>query len=481
MNLAKSSILIFSARVCKAAIGFLAVTVFSRELGASPLGTYYPFLALLGIIGLPANLGIRQATKKRISEGNDKSAYLGTGLILKSAIVFAISGILWFSGTYINKFLGANLAQLVVITLIIDQLGRFSISILHGELRVGETAILEVIRPLSWLVVGYFLYLRGYGVYALVYGYLVGTILASMVGWWKVSVSIGRPTVEHARSLFDYARFSAISSVGGYFYSWTDVGILTLFVVWGIGVTRADIGAYENAWRLSLVTMLFGKSIATALFPQISRWDADDATDRIESAIPTALLPSLLLVIPAFVGTLILSKDLLRILFGPEFTVAWLALIVLAAGKIPQSLHTLLSRSLNAIDYPDLAAYAAISSALLNMIFNIVLIWQFGIVGAAIATVGSFMINTILHAHYLNQFLDIELPLREAIWSVVASAAMGIGVYGARLMIELNSIIQLLAIIVLGVIIYTVAILTYSPIRLEAQRTLRPLLTELVS
>jgi O-antigen/teichoic acid export membrane protein len=243
-----------------------------------------------------------------------------------------------------------------------------------------------------------------------------------------------------------------------------------MFVALDYGVARGDVGAYENAWRLSLVLMLVGRSISTTLFPQISQWDTENATEKIESAIPTALFPSLLIVIPGFVGTLILSEDLLRVLFGREFTVAAAALIILVAGKIPQSLHILLSQALNAIDRPDLAAIAATTSAVLNLVLNVVLIWQYSLVGAAIATTVSFTVNTLLHAYFLDQFLEIKIPLRQAGWSVIASVVMGLCVFVARSMVEPTGMVQLLGIILFGIMIYSPVLLIYEPVRTQTTR-----------
>jgi len=449
MNLAKASIKITLARILKSIFSFLAVVVFSRELGASPLGTYYPFLALLGILAIPADLGIRSATEKRISEGEDASSYLGTAIALKAPLLISISIIILLGGEYVNRYLGANLVIPLIATLFAREAGQFSLFVLRGELRAGETAIVEALRPVSWLIVGYVLYMQGFGVHGLVYGYLVGSLLMVVVGWWKVSTQISWPTLQHTRSLLNYGRFSVISAVGGYFYSWMDVAILTWFVVGGIASTRGAIGAYENAWRLTLVVILLSQSIATTLFPQFSRWDAENAMDRIEAIIPTALLPSLLLVIPAFVGTVILSKDLLRILFGTEFTVAWLALIILSGEKILQSVHVVLGKSLQAINRPDLAAYATAVSVLVNLGLNIVLIWHFGIVGAAIATTVSFAVNTYLHARYLSRFVEISIPVRESVWSVVASSVMGVCVYALQAIVNISTVIHLIAVILL--------------------------------
>ncbi|QCC60454.1 polysaccharide biosynthesis C-terminal domain-containing protein [Natrinema thermotolerans] len=476
MNLAQSSLKIFVAKIGAAILNFLAIIIFSRKLGAAPLGTYYPFIALVGILSIPTDFGISSATEKRISEGADKSKYLGTAIALKFPPLILISLLIHYSRRYVTQYLGADLTLALIVALFVRQTAQLSVTVLRGEMRVGETALVEILRPIGWISSGYVLYLQGYGVYSLVYGYLVGSTLMLIVGWWKVSTPISNPTLEHVDSLIDYGKFSVISSIGDYFYNWMDVAMLSVFVAVGTAVTRGEIGAYENAWRLSLVVMLLSQSIATALFPQVSHWNADGAVDQIESVIPTALLPAFLLVTPAFVGIAVLSRDLLKIMFGPEFTVAWFVLIILAGEKVFQAVHVVLGRSLQAIDRPDLAAYATAVSILVNLVLNVVLIWKFGIVGAAIATTLSFIVNTSLHAHYLTQFLNIDFPVQKALWSIVASAAMGICVYSVQIYIEINTIIELGSVICFGVLVYGSIVLVYSPIREIAQRLVSPMI-----
>lgn len=472
MNLAKSSIKIFAARLLGSITNFVAIILFSRELGASVLGSYYPFLALLGIFAIPADLGVRSATEKRISEGDDVSSYLTTAILLKLPPLTIIALVCWFFRDYINIYLGSELALLLILALISGEISRFSVTVLRGEMRVGETAIIEAIRPVCWLFIGYAFHEQA-GVYALVLGYLVGSVLMGVFGWTKVSISISFPSVEKARSLFEYGRYSVISSIGGYFYSWMDVAMLSAFVSLGIAGTRSGIGAYENAWRLTLLVMLLSESIATTLFPQFSRWDALDAADEIENLIPKAILPSIVLVIPAFFATIVLSKDILEILFGSEFTIAWLALIILSGEKILQSVHVVLGRSLQAIDRPDLAAYATIISAFTNLLLNVILIWHFGIVGAAVATTVSFGVNTFLHANYLSRFLSVQFPLRESAWATVCSLIMSLFVYLLNNQFSVETIGELLGIVIIGVLVYFSLLFLYAPVRTMAQGHLK--------
>lgn len=470
MDLKNATIKIFTARVFKSITSFVAIVVFSRELGADPLGVYYPFVALLGVALLPSDLGIASSVKKRLSENRQRKQFVGAALLMKLPLISVVAIIVLIASNHVNQFLGAELAIIFIIVLYIDGIGGLSMHVLHGELRVGEAAILEVIRPLSWLVFGYIFVMQGLRAEGLVYGYFIGSVLITIVGWWKVSVLPALPNKEHIYSLFDFAKYSAVSSIGGLFYSWMDVLVLTLFVTMGIRVARGDIGAYENAWRLSLIVMLAAKAIATVLFPQMSEWDTQGARNKIESTLPTAVFASLLLVIPGFVGIFILSNDLLRILFGSEFTVAGLALIILAGGKIPMAIHILFNNALNALDRPDLPAISAIISAGLNLIFNIIFIWQYGLAGAAIATVGSFVINTLIHTYYLNMFLDIRLPFRKIGWITISSIVMGIIIYYISNIVEINGLLSLAIVITTGVGVYTSMLLIPTKTRVELVR-----------
>jgi O-antigen/teichoic acid export membrane protein len=451
-------------------ISFLAVIVFSRELGAGPLGVYYPFIALLGLLSILANFGLRTATEKRISEGDDVEVFLGSAIILKSALLFlVVLAVLPFRG-YINQYIGEEAVALFILALLAKEMSELSLFVLRGELRTDETALVESVYPVCWLSIGIILYMNNFGVKSLIIAHICGLFIMGIIGWKKVSLSPQWPDVEHIKSILDYGKYSVISAVGGYFYSWLDVIILTLFVILNFGISRQDIGAYENAWRLTMITMFLSQSIATTIFPQFSQWDSEDTIEKVESVIPTVIFPALLPVIPGFVGILVLSEDILEILFGTEFTVAAAALIILAAEKILQSVHVVLGRSLQAINYPDLAAYATVVSICINLILNIILIWYLGIVGAAIATTVSFAANTLLHMRFLSRFIDIRFPISKISWSVISSIIMGVIIYQYKVSYNVSNIVHLLAIVVVGGIIYTLLLLLYTPIRISFKK-----------
>lgn len=467
MNIGRSSLKIFIANAIGAGANFLGVVIFSRELGASLLGTFFLFEAILGIVAIPANFGLRDAVEKRISEGSDQGAFLAAVVVTKLVPIALITGGVLLFRSSINQYLGADLAVLLVIVLLFREYAQLSLFVLRGELRVGETAVLKVSRQAGWLLVGALLVHFGYGVESLIYALLLGYGVVFLWGWQKVSIDFDWPTLDHVRSLFDYSRYSVVSSVGGYFYSWMDVALIGFFL------TQEHVGAYEISWRVTMIVMLFSRALATTIFPQVSRWDEGEAKEHIESLIPTALTYSMLLVVPAFFGTLVLAEEILLLVFEVNLDWAWLALIILMGEKILQSVHVVIGRSLQAINRPNLAAYATVVSVIVNLVLNIVLISQFGIVGAAVGTAVSFTVNTALHTYYLSQFLHLSIPSMKIGWILVSAIGMSILVSTVSIFISIQSLPRLIGLVVLGGFSYTGLMLIFQPLRVDFRQKVR--------
>lgn len=462
MNLARSSIKIFVAKIASTVIGILGITFFARELGAHQIGVFFLFQALLGMLSIPADFGIRDGLVKRLSEGRSPGGILSSAVLLKLIPLSLLIGGILLLHRPINGYLGAELAIFLAAALILQEFAQLAMAVLRGELRVGETALPFLLRRVIHVALGVVLILLGFGVFGLIYGLFAGLIILLIFGVYRSSITFGRPSLTHARSLADYSKYAVISSVDGYVYNWLDV------VVIGFFLTQSHVGAYEVAWRVTGVVMLFSTAIATAVFPQVSEWAAEDATDRIEDVITEALTPSLLLVIPGFFGTLLFAREILGLVFGQEYTIAWLVLILLMGDKIFQAIQVIVGQSLQAIDRPDLAARAALISLLMNLVLNFILVWQFGIIGAAVGTVAASLLNDFLHMFYLSRFISLRFPWREISWCILSSIGMTLILLLIESAIVIKTLSTLFGLIALGAVLYTGFVLLYPSIRTKA-------------
>jgi len=243
----------------------------------------------------------------------------------------------------------------------------------------------------------------------------------------------------------------------------------------GFFLTQSHVAVYEVAWRVTAVVILLSNAIAATIFPQVSQWHGEEAIERIEELLPKAIAPSLFLVIPAFFGTLLLSGDILGLIFGSEYAAGWLVLITLMGEKLLQAVHVILGRSLQAINQPGLAAKAGVVAMILNLILNLVLVWQYGIVGAAIATAVSFIVNSLLHARYLSRFVSIHIPYRQIAGSIAASIGMVIVILSVQSVVVIDTLPRLFAVVALGAAVYGAFAFAFRSLRTLIIDTIRQL------
>ena len=459
MNLTRSSFKLFVSKAGGALVVFVGITVFARELSAGQLGVFFLFQTLLYILTIPADLGIRGGVEKRLSEGLDSGGLLASAIVLKTALLAIVTGGIVLARGAINGYVGTDIAGLLIVALVLWEVAELYIYTVRGELRVGETALLEFGRQAVWIGLGAVLVFAGFGAYGIIYGLIGGAAVVSVWSYHRADTSVGRPSMGHARSLFDYSKYHFVSSIGGRVYEWMDVAVIGFFL------TTSFVGVYEVAWQVTLLVLMVSYAIATTIFPQISQWNADAETERIESIVSRAIGVSLALSIPAFVGAAVFAEEILTVVFGAEYAIAGGVLVLLMGEKVFQSANDVFWRSLNAIDQPRLAARATVITIAINLVLNVALVPTHGIVGAAVATTAAAVVNTLLHGIYLARFLEVRVPYRLVGLCIAGSALMGAVLAGVRSVVPVDSLPVLVAEIGLGVLFYAGFALVVPPVR----------------
>lgn len=461
MDIARSSIKIFTTEILVVLMSVLSLIYFARELGSANLGVFFLFQALLFFFSKPADLGLRFATEKRISEDSRPASFLTTGLLMKTILLLIVLLGLYLGRGHVTSYLGADLIGLLAIALVLQEMGGLMKNAISGELRVGKTAYLDFSYNLAKYGGGALLVYLGFGVLGLIVSLVAGLLIRFAFAFRERNTEFGTPGWEEMHSLIEYAKFTIIPSVGTQVYQWMDILIIGLFL------SHASVGAYEVAWRIAAPVLLLSQSISTVIFPQISSWESAGSKGAIERLFSRVMTPSLIFVFPSIFGTVVLSKEILTLVFGSEYQVAWLALIVIMSGKISGSLRKLTGRLLYGLNKPKFVTIASVVELTSNVVLNVVLVLQFGIVGAAIGTAVSVTIGTLIRSYYLSRLIDIRVPYDELGWCLVASIAMAALLYGGKAMVGINTIIQLGVFVVSGAILYGIFVLLYSPLRTQ--------------
>ena len=448
MNISQSSFRLFLSKSGNSVLYFAGLTYFARQLTPEQLGAFFLLMTLRGIFSIPADLGIGGALEKRMSEGLDPERTLGSALAFKIGTITLVSIGVLLAREPINEYMGADLAVLLVATIISREFGMFYIRVVRGELRAGETAVIEFVRRLVWIGTGVALAAAGFGARGLAVGVTIGSAAGFVLGYVKSDTAIGRPSLDLTRSLVAFSKYETINSVGGRVYQWMDVAII------GFLLTQQAVSAYELAWQVTLLVLLVSKSIEKAVFPQFSQWNANSETDRIEGALSKSIGVALFVSIPALVGASVYASEILGYIFGPEYTFAAGVLVVLMVEKLFQSFNDIVGGSIKGLDRPDLAAKATVIALGVNVILSPLFAIRFGLIGVAVGTAIAWFVGTVFRARYLSRFVSIGIPYRLLGWYTVSSLLMGGSLVVLQALFPVTSILLLVAEVGFGAVVY---------------------------
>jgi O-antigen/teichoic acid export membrane protein len=463
MSVARSSSKLFVASVLNAGIGFVAVAAFARELGPAGIGTFFLFQALFRVLESGIDLGLNTAIEKRLSEGAARGTVLGSGLVLKFVGFVGVAVLLLAFEGPVNDYVGAPVAGLVILAVGASQLATVATTTLRGELRVGETAVVFLVNQVVYVAVGAALVFGlGMGPLGLVYGVVVGSLAAFLWGLTRLDTRPSLPSAASVRSLLAYTKYNVVPALGVQAHNWTDVLVI------GLVLTQADVGAYEVAWRVAAVTLLFPSALGVSLLPQASALSARGDRERVGRLVGESLFPAVALVVPAAFGTFVFAEELLGLLFGPEYVVASVVLIVLVAGKVPEAVRIVVGRVLLGVDRPDLVARATLVATGLNLVLNVVLILQYGLVGAAVATTLAVTAGMLLRARYLRGVVDFEVPVGDLLRVTAVSAAMAAVLVTVRSVFAVTDVVGLVAVVLVGVVTFAAGVALVPSLRAQA-------------
>lgn len=461
MRIGQTSFVVFSLKILTSILGFASTIYFARILGPEVLGYYALVVTLSGWFTLGTDLGVGGALTKRISEGEEPDAYFTSGLIIASVLGIIISvGVFLFQDA-VNNYLGADLAEYLILIVLVQSIGSVLGSALEGNQLVHISGALSPLRTGVRSFVQILLVLVGYELVGMVVGYVVGAIAVVVVSLIYVSSGISRPRREHFESLWNFAKFSWLGGIRGRVFNEIDIVIL------GIFVAPELVGIYSVAWGISNFIGVFGSSIEQTTFPELSLADAQGERDEFAALFSDSIRYTGLIAIPGFFGALAIA-DRLLLIYGSKFTQGATVLVLLMLATLFWDYYNQFLVGLNTLNRPDIAFRINAVFVLLNVGLNTALVTLFGWVGAAVATAVSAGFGVILSFFLFSRLLSFELPVGELGRQIVAALlmyAVVVGVqWGVAQNIENNhNTIFVVGLAALGAGIYFAVLIAISP------------------
>ncbi|TFE01657.1 murein biosynthesis integral membrane protein MurJ [Jeotgalibacillus salarius] len=204
-------------------------------------------------------------------------------------------------------------------------------------------------------------------------------------------------------------------------------------------ITEGGVSALYYANTLNAFILgVFVVSIATVMYPSISKMAAGNDHVRFKESVISGLNGVGLFVIPATIGAFLFAEPIVVLLFGrgafdaEAVSMTSGAFFFYAAGLIGYGFREILSRAFYAMQDTKTPAVNAAIAVVINIILNFILSYFMGINGLALATSIAAFITTFLLYRQLRKHtgsLFTYEAVRSSVKILTASLIMGAVAY----------------------------------------------------
>jgi O-antigen/teichoic acid export membrane protein len=318
----------------------------------------------------------------------------------------------------------ASSMYVIILAIIPGVLSTIQGAVFIAHQRVEFVTYTTLVSTIVSLGTSWYLLARGYGIISLVvafvvvqflimicYFYFINRYIAAL--HWEFDFSSVWPLVQKIRT------FAALSILGGLF---SRPEIIILSIVY----SETQIGLYSAALKTVDLWHTALQMYMVNVFPVLSR--SYKLADRRHQIILEKSIKYLLAIsLPLSVGMAAAAEPIVNLLYGSGFELSVVALRLMVWNVPLFSLHSVLWRVLAARDQQGLVLRVRLIALFFRLTSGYLLISSWGVLGAAIVTTSSLLLNNVLLALYVKQD-GTRLNLVRVGWRF-ALAALVMGVW----------------------------------------------------
>ncbi|MGL5796320.1 MAG: flippase [Waterburya sp.] len=397
----------FGLKIASSGLAFVMSILFARFLGTVGLGTYSYATTWANLLGIPATLGTDQLIIREIAVYRSKYEWKLMGgllrwanlMVLASSIAFAIiAGIIVWNLKINSEPEIVWAVVLAMITIPIISLRSLRLGAMKGLHRIVLGQMPDsLFAPVIIIVLTsgcYWLFSDDFNVFWVLIIKIIATLITFFIGsiwlWRSLPAPIKqiKPEYKSKQWLFNALPFMFLGTVQ---LINSRIDIIMLGEIKDV----RSVGIYTVILGITELTVFIHHAANSVLGPTIATLYSEGKLKQLEKIIRKSIL--LVFSISLLIGiTMIVSGKYLLLIFGSEFIPGHMAMNILIVGQMFNALTGPVGLLLNMTGHQNYTAIAVAFSAVLNIILNFILIPQWGINGAAVATaISLFLINII--------------------------------------------------------------------------------------
>ncbi|MBI5459240.1 oligosaccharide flippase family protein [Methanobacterium sp.] len=391
----------------------LLLAILTKNMPLNEYGLWVQITTTTGLTTIFALLGLNISMLRYVSGEKNKDKIkecfysiffivIMSGLLVSSLIFLMsdqIANLLFDDNSNLVKILSAYILFITLNTLILN----FFI----GLQKIKTYGLLSFTKvSINIIIVSFFVVFLHYGIYGALIGSILSELILLIISLSQIIYNIGIifPRLNNIKEYLSLGLPIIPSTISDWVINSSDRYLIGII----IGITF--VGLYSPAYTLGNLLSMIYAPISSIILTSISKGHGEEEHSYVEGLIKNSIKYYLFIGIPVFFGLSTLSKPLLTILTTTEianysfFITPFTALTFLVVG-----LYNIIVNIIVLKKKTKIVGITWTGAAVINLILNLILIPIIGILGAAIATLISYVLAFFVVAYKSNEYVNIKI------------------------------------------------------------------------
>jgi len=462
-RIAKNTIVLFIANIISKIISFFYVMYTARYLGAEGFGILSFALAFTAIFGVFTDFGLSPLTVREVAR--DKSLagkYLGNITVIKIFLVIITFGLIAITINLLGySRQTVKVVYFLALSIIFGAFSGIFYSIFQAFEKMEYQSLGQILNSALMLLGVVVAIKKDFGVIGIAFLYFIVKII--ILGYniiilkWKFTNSVSASTNKILEVDWNFWK-STIKEALPFGLAITFVMIFYWIDSVMLSLMKGDevVGWYNASYRLVLFLLFIPNAFIAAIYPIMSKFYIT-SQNYLRLSLEKSFKYLAIIGIPIGVGTTLLAKRIILLIFGTEYMNSIFPLQILIWSSVFIFMSQPFGNLLNCLNKQAIVTKITGICVVLNVTLNLILIPKYSLIGASIATVlTEFGSLTLCFIWSLKIGYSIFNKKVANIISKVAVASMMMGIF-VMYFIHMSLFILLpLAVLLYFIVLYVV-------------------------
>jgi O-antigen/teichoic acid export membrane protein len=432
----------------------------TKTLGAYEYGIWSLVTLTIALLATISTFGIPQALERFLPVENDKKKieeYVFSSLFIVLLSSLIITVIFFLYSKILTKIIfhsleAESLIKVSSLILLFTGLNSINLMVFRSRRQIRRMYVFELLQLYGELGLTAYLVFSGHKLFSILLAMVIVRAIVFFVSLLFIIRKIGIrfPTFQYIKPCLVYGLPTMVLSFVYWIVESSNRYIIQFFM------DPTHVGIYSAAYGIGSIIALLRTPFMVVLPPFIFKFWDENNNYKVQTFLQYSFKYYLLISIPALLGLIVLSKPILAIMSRKEFlnegaaVIPFVAIAMFFYGitGITGLIFWLRKKPIQVLLMWSLAA-------IFNIILNIIFIPKMGIRGAAIATLVSYVIATIVSTLVCFRYIKIHIEWNSILKSLLASVFMALFIY----LFNPLTLINVLTAVILGMLIYFTALI----------------------